>query len=90
MRSLIPELDAFVTYEGSMTTPGCYETVTWLLINKPISVSRQQVSLFTWEAKFHFCISFLTSALWPPEAGARRPGLAEGPAGQQLPALAAN
>lgn len=28
-----------------MSVPGCYETVTWLVINKPLIVSRQDVSL---------------------------------------------
>lgn len=26
----------YMTYEGSLTEPGCYETVTWIILNKPI------------------------------------------------------
>lgn len=26
----------YITYEGSLTEPGCYETVTWMILNKPI------------------------------------------------------
>lgn len=26
----------YITYEGSLTEPGCYETVTWIILNKPI------------------------------------------------------
>ncbi|KAI1291094.1 putative carbonic anhydrase-like protein 2 [Halotydeus destructor] len=39
---LISDLESFMTYEGSLTTPGCYETVTWIIINKPLIMSRQQ------------------------------------------------
>uniref|UniRef100_A0A673LA09 Carbonic anhydrase Xa n=1 Tax=Sinocyclocheilus rhinocerous TaxID=307959 RepID=A0A673LA09_9TELE len=30
----------FITYEGSMTIPPCYETATWILMNKPIYVTK--------------------------------------------------
>lgn len=42
---LIPDLTSYLTYEGSLTIPGCYETVTWIIINKPVFITRQQVSL---------------------------------------------
>ena len=41
---LIPDLTSYLTYEGSLTIPGCYETVTWIIINKPVFITRQQVS----------------------------------------------
>lgn len=44
---LIPDLTSYLTYEGSLTIPGCYETVTWIIINKPVFITRQQVSLWS-------------------------------------------
>jgi len=43
---LFPEhsLDQYVTYEGSLTWPGCQESVTWLLLNRPLYLSKQSVS----------------------------------------------
>lgn len=43
VRSLIPKSPNFMTYEGSLTYPGCYETVTWIIMNRPIFVSNDQV-----------------------------------------------
>ena len=34
-----------MTYEGSTTHPGCWETTTWIVFNKPIYVTRQEVNL---------------------------------------------
>ena len=34
----------YVTYDGSLTHPGCHETVTWIILNRPIFISRKQVS----------------------------------------------
>ena len=45
IHSLLPNLDRFMTYDGSMTSPGCFETVTWIILNKPLNISRQDVSL---------------------------------------------
>ena len=33
----------FMTYEGSMTQPGCQETVTWVVMNRPAYITRSQV-----------------------------------------------
>ncbi|XP_064482123.1 carbonic anhydrase-related protein 10-like [Ornithodoros turicata] len=43
IRELLPDTDAYMTYEGSMTTPGCDETVTWLVMNRPLYMTRQQL-----------------------------------------------
>lgn len=41
---LLPETSQFVTYEGSLTQPGCHESVNWLVLNKPLYITRQNVS----------------------------------------------
>ncbi|CAL1548714.1 unnamed protein product [Lymnaea stagnalis] len=41
---LLPKTSEYVTYEGSLTQPGCYETVTWVLLNKPMRISKDQLS----------------------------------------------
>ena len=33
-------------YQGSTTYPGCWETVTWLVMNKPLYLSKQEMELF--------------------------------------------
>lgn len=44
LTALLPETDYFVTYEGSLSTPGCHESVTWLLMNKPLYMTQLSVS----------------------------------------------
>ncbi|KAJ3607978.1 hypothetical protein NHX12_025029 [Muraenolepis orangiensis] len=36
IEEIYPETSSFITYDGSMTIPPCYETVTWILMNKPM------------------------------------------------------
>ena len=43
---LMPETRGYITYDGSMTEPGCQETVTWIIMNKPIYVTPQQLQVF--------------------------------------------
>ncbi|BFZ14485.1 hypothetical protein BsWGS_17524 [Bradybaena similaris] len=40
---IIPNTTEYVTYEGSLTYPGCYETVTWILLNKPMWIAKEQL-----------------------------------------------
>lgn len=44
VRGLLPDTEHYMTYEGSTTAPGCHETVTWIVLNKPIYITLQQVS----------------------------------------------
>ncbi|ROI81785.1 Carbonic anhydrase-related protein 10 [Anabarilius grahami] len=43
IEEVYPETASFITYEGSMTIPPCYETATWILMNKPIYVTKMQM-----------------------------------------------
>ncbi|XP_046555915.1 putative carbonic anhydrase-like protein 1 [Haliotis rubra] len=41
---LLPETDSYLTYEGSQTQPSCMETVTWVILNKPLYVTKDQLN----------------------------------------------
>jgi len=43
---LLPRTDQYMTYSGSLTQPGCRETVTWIILNKPTYISHKQVGTF--------------------------------------------
>lgn len=43
---LIPKTEHFVTYEGSLTLPGCYETVTWVIFNLPIYIGKEDLAIW--------------------------------------------
>ncbi|CAL8079523.1 unnamed protein product [Orchesella dallaii] len=43
LHGLLPETDYYMTYEGSTTHPGCWETVTWVLLNKPVYLNKQMI-----------------------------------------------
>ncbi|KTG04322.1 hypothetical protein cypCar_00030731 [Cyprinus carpio] len=45
VRHLLPDsLDRFYRYNGSLTTPPCFQTVSWTLFNDSIRVSRRQLA----------------------------------------------
>ncbi|XP_059144821.1 carbonic anhydrase-related protein 10-like [Physella acuta] len=44
LRSLLPDTHHFLTYDGSLTHPACHETVTWIIYNKPIYISKRQIT----------------------------------------------
>ena len=53
--SMLPsDLTSYWRYNGSLTTPPCYETVTWTVFQEPIVISKAQVrvsmisSIFWW------------------------------------------
>ncbi|PSN50604.1 hypothetical protein C0J52_22189 [Blattella germanica] len=43
LRSLLPDTQHYMTYEGSTTHPGCWETTVWIILNKPIYITKQEV-----------------------------------------------
>ena len=45
IEEIYPETSSFITYDGSMTIPPCFETATWILMNKPVYLTRMQVSV---------------------------------------------
>ncbi|NWV89286.1 CAH4 anhydrase, partial [Machaerirhynchus nigripectus] len=50
LSSLLPpeeDLGRYYRYEGSLTTPDCYEGVVWTIFEKPIELSLSQLSQFS-------------------------------------------
>ncbi|KAF0296912.1 Carbonic anhydrase-related protein 10 [Amphibalanus amphitrite] len=43
LSGLLPQTEFYLTYEGSLTWPACFETVTWILMNKPIYITVRQL-----------------------------------------------
>lgn len=54
LRSLLPPIEQFMTYEGSTTHPGCWETTVWIILNKPIYITKQEVWFIGRVARFVF------------------------------------
>lgn len=46
LAALLPEQRGFFRYEGSLTTPPCSETVNWVVLTQPITVSAAQIEGF--------------------------------------------
>ncbi|XP_041989169.1 uncharacterized protein LOC121740515 [Aricia agestis] len=46
-RLLSPETQSYYTYHGSLTTPQCQEIVTWIVMDKPITVGDGQYKLLS-------------------------------------------
>ena len=54
LSSLIPSVDDlsnFYRYNGSLTTPGCYEAVLWTVFEETIKLSEDQVTYYYNSAK---------------------------------------
>lgn len=45
VEALVPELQQYVTYQGSQNRPPCAESVDWILINRPLRVEADKLSL---------------------------------------------
>lgn len=45
VRELLPDTKHYMTYDGSTTMPACHETTTWIILNKPIYITKQQASI---------------------------------------------
>ena len=41
-------------YKGSLTTPPCYESVSWLIFKRPIGIPPNMVSIFYYKNLFDF------------------------------------
>lgn len=47
LNAFLPANRNYYTYMGSLTTPPCSEGVLWLVLRQPVSVSPEQVSIFS-------------------------------------------
>ncbi|XP_022664447.1 carbonic anhydrase-related protein 10-like isoform X1 [Varroa jacobsoni] len=45
IEKLMPSTEEYMTYAGSLSQPGCVESVRWLVMNKALQVSKQQLYL---------------------------------------------
>lgn len=43
---LLPANHSYYTFPGSLTTPPCSENVTWLVLTKPMTLSKEQIEKF--------------------------------------------
>ena len=47
LKDFIPaKLDTYYRYEGSLTTPPCYESVSWTLFHEKIEIAEEQVGIY--------------------------------------------
>jgi len=46
LATIMPNTADYVTYEGSTTFPGCWETTTWVVMNKPVYISKRELDTF--------------------------------------------
>lgn len=51
--AFIPKNGSYFTYAGSLTTPPCYESVTWLVYGQPLEVSEGQLDAFRAMKSYH-------------------------------------
>ena len=47
LEALLPAERSYFTYMGSLTTPPCSEGVLWMVMKQPVSVSPEQIAIFS-------------------------------------------
>jgi carbonic anhydrase len=47
LNGLLPTERGYFTYMGSLTTPPCNEGVLWMVMRTPVSISAEQISIFS-------------------------------------------
>ncbi len=47
LKSLLPQDQRYYQFMGSLTTPPCSEGVLWMVLKQPVTLSREQLKLFT-------------------------------------------
>ena len=47
LKRIAKRSNSYYTYQGSLTTPGCNEIVTWMVLDYPLKMSEKQVCLLT-------------------------------------------
>lgn len=60
---LLPENRSYWTYEGSLTTPPLWETVTWIVFEEPIKCTKSQVSHLLSTIQTSFCFCFIVGTV---------------------------
>ncbi|XP_064610049.1 carbonic anhydrase-related protein 10-like isoform X2 [Liolophura sinensis] len=45
LHRLLPSTKLYMTYEGSITFPPCHEVVTWIIMNRPITITKKQLTI---------------------------------------------
>ena len=47
LKRIAKRSNSYYTYQGSLTTPGCNEIVTWMVLDYPLKMSEKQVCPLT-------------------------------------------
>ena len=47
LNDLLPKDRSYYTFMGSLTTPPCSEDVLWMVFKQPVTISAEQVAIFS-------------------------------------------